>query len=35
VLRSQGDTRLADLARAGSEPAFEAIVSRYRRALVR
>jgi len=35
VLRSQGDTRLADLARAGSEPAFEAIVSRYRRSLVR
>src|SRR4051794_34159974 len=35
VLRSQSDERLVDLARAGSEPAFEAIVSRYRAALLR
>jgi len=35
VLRTQSDTRLIDLTRAGSEPAFEAIVTRYRRALVR
>lgn len=35
VLRKQSDSRLTDLARAGSEPAFEAIVSRYRRSLVR
>jgi RNA polymerase sigma factor (sigma-70 family) len=33
-LRKQGDARLTDLARAGSEPAFEAIVARYRRSLV-
>jgi RNA polymerase sigma factor (sigma-70 family) len=35
VLRKQSDTRLTDLARAGSEPAFEAIVARYRSSLVR
>jgi RNA polymerase sigma factor (sigma-70 family) len=35
VLRTQSDSRLTDLARAGSEPAFEAIVARYRRSLVR
>jgi RNA polymerase sigma factor (sigma-70 family) len=35
VLRTQSDTRLTELARAGSEPAFEAIVARYRRSLVR
>ena len=35
VLRKQSDTRLTNLARAGSEPAFEAIVARYRRSLVR
>ena len=35
VLRAQSDTRLTDLARAGSEPAFEAIVARHRRSLVR
>ena len=35
VLRTQSDERLVDLVRAGSEPAFEAIVTRYRRALLR
>jgi RNA polymerase sigma factor (sigma-70 family) len=35
VLRSQSDERLVDLVRAGSEPAFEAIVSRYRGPLLR
>jgi RNA polymerase sigma factor (sigma-70 family) len=35
VLRTQTDERLVDLVRAGSEPAFEAIVTRYRRALLR
>jgi RNA polymerase sigma factor (sigma-70 family) len=35
VLRSQSDERLVDLARAGSEPAFEAIVARYRAPLLR
>ncbi|HWF35626.1 MAG TPA: sigma-70 family RNA polymerase sigma factor [Solirubrobacteraceae bacterium] len=35
VLRTQSDSRLTELARAGSEPAFEAIVARYRRSLVR
>ena len=35
VLRTQSDERLVDLVRAGSEPAFEAIVSRYRRPLLR
>jgi RNA polymerase sigma factor (sigma-70 family) len=35
VLRTQSDERLVELVRAGSEPAFEAIVARYRRALVR
>jgi RNA polymerase sigma factor (sigma-70 family) len=35
VLRSQSDERLVDLVRAGSEPAFEAIVARYRGALLR
>ena len=35
VLRSQSDERLVDLVRAGSEPAFEAIVTRYRRQLLR
>ena len=35
VLRSQSDDRLVDLVRAGSEPAFEAIVSRYRGPLLR
>ncbi len=35
VLRTQTDERLVDLVRAGSEPAFEAIVARYRRALLR
>src|SRR4051812_4268939 len=35
VLRSQSDERLVDLVRAGSEPAFEAIVSRYRAPLLR
>lgn len=35
MLPTQSDTRLTDLARAGSEPAFEAIVARYRRSLVR
>src|SRR5215208_5287292 len=35
VLRSQSDERLVDLVRAGSEPAFEAIVARYRAPLLR
>jgi RNA polymerase sigma factor (sigma-70 family) len=35
VLRSQTDERLVDLVRAGNEPAFEAIVARYRRPLLR
>ncbi|MDQ5835033.1 MAG: sigma-70 family RNA polymerase sigma factor, partial [Actinomycetota bacterium] len=35
VLATQTDTRLVDLARAGYEPAFETIVSRYRAALLR
>lgn len=35
MLRTQSDERLVDLVRAGSEPAFEAIVTRYRRALLR
>jgi RNA polymerase sigma factor (sigma-70 family) len=35
VLRTQTDERLVDLVRAGSEPAFEAIVTRYRRAVLR
>src|SRR3954454_12547248 len=35
ILRSQTDERLVDLARAGHEPAFEAIVARYRRPLLR
>src|SRR5207244_695322 len=35
VLRSQSDERLVDLVRAGSEPAFEAIVTRYRAPLLR
>lgn len=35
VLRTQSDARLAELVSGGSEPAFEAIVSRYRRSLVR
>jgi RNA polymerase sigma factor (sigma-70 family) len=35
ILAAQSDERLAELARAGSEPAFEAIVSRYRLTLVK
>jgi RNA polymerase sigma factor (sigma-70 family) len=35
VLSTQSDERLVDLVRAGSDPAFEAIVDRYRRALMR
>lgn len=35
VLLTQSDERLVDLVRAGSEPAFETIVERYRRALMR
>jgi RNA polymerase sigma factor (sigma-70 family) len=35
LLATQSDERLIDLTRAGSEPAFEAIVSRYRGALLR
>src|SRR3954469_5656464 len=35
VLRSQSDERLVDLVRAGSEPAFEAVVARYRSPLLR
>jgi RNA polymerase sigma factor (sigma-70 family) len=34
ILRAQTDDRLVALARSGSRPAFEAIVSRYRRPLV-
>jgi RNA polymerase sigma factor (sigma-70 family) len=35
LLATQSDERLVDLSRAGSEPAFEAIVSRYRGPLLR
>jgi RNA polymerase sigma factor (sigma-70 family) len=35
VLSTQSDERLVDLVRAGSDPAFEAIVERYRRSLMR
>jgi RNA polymerase sigma factor (sigma-70 family) len=35
LLATQSDERLVDLTRSGSEPAFEAIVSRYRGALLR
>src|ERR1700704_4752851 len=35
ILRSQTDERLVDLVRAGHEAAFEAIVARYRRPLLR
>jgi RNA polymerase sigma factor (sigma-70 family) len=35
VLSTQSDERLVDLVRAGSEPAFETIVERYRRPLMR
>jgi RNA polymerase sigma factor (sigma-70 family) len=35
VLSTQSDERLVDLVRAGSEPAFETIVERYRRELMR
>jgi len=35
VLSTQSDERLVDLVRVGSEPAFETIVERYRRALMR
>jgi RNA polymerase sigma factor (sigma-70 family) len=35
VLSTQSDERLVDLVRSGSDPAFEAIVERYRRALMR
>ena len=35
LLRTQSDARLAELARAGHERAFEAIVERYRRSLLR
>jgi RNA polymerase sigma factor (sigma-70 family) len=35
VLSTQSDESLVDLVRAGSEPAFETIVERYRRALMR
>jgi RNA polymerase sigma factor (sigma-70 family) len=35
LLATQSDERLVDLSRAGSKPAFEAIVSRYRGALLR
>ena len=35
VLSTQSDERLVDLVRAGSEPAFETIVERYRRGLMR
>jgi RNA polymerase sigma factor (sigma-70 family) len=35
VLSTQSDERLVDLVRAGSNPAFEAIVERYRRPLMR
>src|SRR5688572_27113831 len=35
LLRSQSDERLVDLVRAGNDAAFEAIVTRYRRLLLR
>ena len=35
MLSTQSDERLVDLVRAGSDPAFETIVERYRRALMR
>lgn len=35
VLSTQSDERLVDLVRAGSDPAFETIVARYRQALMR
>ena len=35
LLATQSDERLVDLSRAGSKPAFEAIVARYRGALLR
>jgi len=35
VLRAQSDERLVDLVRAGNDAAFEAIVARYRRPLLR
>jgi RNA polymerase sigma factor (sigma-70 family) len=35
ILRTQSDERLVELARDGSEPAFEAIVERYRRPMMR
>ena len=35
MLSTQSDSRLVDLVRAGYEPAFEAIVDRYRRPLLR
>jgi RNA polymerase sigma factor (sigma-70 family) len=35
VLRTQSDERLLELVRSGSDPAFEAIVARYRRSLQR
>ena len=35
LLRTQSDDRLVDLVRAGNDSAFEAIVHRYRRALLR
>ncbi len=35
LLRSQSDGRPVDLARAGNDAAFEAIVARYRRPLMR
>jgi RNA polymerase sigma factor (sigma-70 family) len=35
ILRTQTDERLVDLVRAGYEPAFEAVVARYRRPLMR
>ena len=35
LLRTQADDRLVDLAQSGSEPAFEAIVARYRKPLLR
>src|ERR687894_3151216 len=35
LLRTQSDSRLVDLVRAGNDRAFEAIVHRYRRPLLR
>jgi len=35
ILRSQSDERLVDLVRAGHDSAFETVVSRYRRSLIR